>query len=555
MDSSVAPKLHIGPRFARPLDRLQLSFVAMPVTLLVISLLAFRAAKKITFFAAGQSETHGFALVLFCCVAALPFSAIRYADVPRLLRMVLRGIGIVVLVQVLFDSFAPVPPSPNILFGPDYGHALFFRWSAVLAVLSGVVSLWRPIFLMPLFIHYVAFRLLVGSVAGIWVSDTDFLAMLDAGVFAVFGGVIAVVATSDWSLSRVPALRRLMAGTSPEMLRLRTTNLVWAVIVGAHLSNYFCSGVAKLLAGGPAPWTWLLQNPTQTAIVIGTERGDNPLATFPWLLQLTWDTISTYGVAFNFFVLGAQLLAPLAILRVRSLLFFTLLFDIFHIGVYFTLGALFHFWIAVNLIIYSSAWRLKEQELTSMMKLACVLTVLFGNTVFYTNWLGWLDGAKLASPQFYALTRDGREVWMPQVYYGIYSYTIAQAATYVPDGHFNFRIGGNNLNLDDWRDATSCGPRTAETQVVGATLPAMERLVRNTHEFMVRHPAIKNDNLYYLYPHHMQPNPWMFREFNRLRIEDIVGYKYVVESVCLSLKDGQLQRDVRKRDEFTYDVR
>jgi len=83
----------------------------------------------------------------------------------------------------------------------------------------------------------------------------------------------------------------------------------------------------------------------------------------------------------------------------------------------------------------------------------------------------------------------------------------------------------------------------------------MERLVRNTHEFMVRHPSIKNDNLYYFYPHHMQPNPWMFREFNRLRIEDIVGYKYVVESVCLSLKDGQLQRDVRKRDEFTYDVR
>jgi hypothetical protein len=50
-------------------------------------------------------------------------------------------------------------------------------------------------------------------------------------------------------------------------------------------------------------------------------------------LQFSWDTISEFGLAFNFFVLGAQLLSPLAILRVRWLLFFTLIFDVFHIGV------------------------------------------------------------------------------------------------------------------------------------------------------------------------------------------------------------------------------
>ena len=535
--------------------RIPSAAISLPFLLLLLSLLAYRAAKKLTFYAAGQSETHGFALVVFCCVAALPFVGIRYADVPRMLRAILRGIGVVVLVQVLFDAFGPVPPAPNVIFGAANEHTLFFRWGALIAVIAGFASLWRPIFLMPLFIYYVAFRLLIGPAAGIWVTDTDYLSMLDAGVFAVFGGVIAVVATSDWTLKRLPALRALMSDMPADVLRLKAANLVWAVIVGAHLGNYFCSGVAKLMAGGPAPWTWLLQNPTQTAIVIGTERGDNPLATFPSLLQFSWDTISTFGLAFNFFVLFAQLLAPLAILRVRWLLFFTLLFDIFHIGVYMTLGALFHFWIAVNLIIYTSAWRLKENEITSMMKLVCVLTVLFGHTIFYTNWLGWLDGAKLASPQFYAVTKDGREVWMPQVYYGIYSYTIAQAATYVPEGHFNFRIGGNNLNLNDWHDATSCGPRVAETQTTGATLKDMENLVRDTHSFMVRHPYIKNDNLYYLYPHHMQPNPWVFREFNRLNIEDIVGYKYVVESVCLTLRDGQLVRDVRKRDEYRFDVR
>jgi hypothetical protein len=72
---------------------------------------------------------------------------------------------------------------------------------------------------------------------------------------------------------------------------------------------------------------------------------------------------------------------------------------------------------------------------------------------------------------------------------------------------------------------------------------------------MRTYPAIKDLNLYYFYPHHMQPNPWVFTEFNRLKLEDIIGYRYVVESVCLDLKGGQLQRDVRHRSEFRYDVR
>ena len=46
----------------------------------------------------------------------------------------------------------------------------------------------------------------------------------------------------------------------------------------------------------------------------------------------------------------------LAAHSLKALMAFTLLFDIFHIGVYLTLGALFHFWILMNLIVYISAW-------------------------------------------------------------------------------------------------------------------------------------------------------------------------------------------------------
>src|SRR5262249_12498785 len=198
-------------------------------------------------------------------------------------------------------------------------------------------------------------------------------AMLDAGAFGVIGVIVAVAVTSDWVLKRAAWLRVLMQDIPPALLRQKGCALVWAVIVGAHLGNYFCSGVAKLLAGGYTPWPWLLAHPPQTAIVIGLGRGDNPLATFPTLLQFSWDTIRDFGLPFNFFVLGAQLLSPFAILRRRWLLGFTLLFDAFHIGVYMTLGALFHFWIAVNLIVYSSVWRAEERDITPLMKAVCIL--------------------------------------------------------------------------------------------------------------------------------------------------------------------------------------
>jgi hypothetical protein len=52
----------------------------------------------------------------------------------------------------------------------------------------------------------------------------------------------------------------------------------------------------------------------------------------------------------------------------------------------------------------------------------------------------------------------------------------------------------------------------------------------------------------------MVPNPGLFTEFNNLSIDDIVGYKYIVESVCLGVKDGKLTRDVKKRWEHQINV-
>jgi hypothetical protein len=534
--------------------RLPTASTGLSVALLSLSLLVYKIAHRVLYDVGHYgSDLAAFAIVAGSCVGACLLAKIPYSAVPWLLRVILRGIGAFILVQVLFDAFGAVAPPPNILFGADAAHALFFRYAALLAVFAGFASLWRPAFVLPLLFYYVMFRMRIGAIDGVSIVETDYLSLLDTGSFAAEGALLTILLTSDWAFERASWLRRALGDVDRIKLRVAAAGLIWAVLVGGHMGNYFYSAVTKLQAGWPAPWTWVLSNPTQTAIVIGLDRGDNPMATSPWLVQHVWDAIRNNALLFNFFVIGTQLFSVIACIRVRTLAIICLLFDVFHIGVYLTLGALFHFWIVMNLLIYTSALRLREAEFTPLMKVCCVATTLFGSFFFYTNYLGWLDSGKVVSTNFVAETRDGREVPIPSGYFGIYSYSIAQAKMFIPDDSFRRRVAGNNHDLKEWYDAIACGSEILHTQSSDVSLPQVLKFIRKTDRFMRDHPYIKAYNLYYFYPQHMLPNPFVFTDFNRLEINDIVAYKYVVDSACISLDNGKLVRDVRKRNE--YEVR
>lgn len=527
-----------------------------PLLLLATSIVLFAASRRLVSHVGRWDETFTAFLIFFIFAIAFAFRSVTYESFTPVLRLTARGVGWLVFFQVLFDSLGPFPPS--ILFAGD-GHALFFRWTALLAIGCGVAAYWRPAFLVPLLLFYVGWRELVGLLSGVEIVATDYLGMVDVGYFCVLGMLLFVmvrtILSAPWARTRFPGMpTMLLGGQDWETLRVRLAGLLWSCAVGAHLGSYFWSGIAKLRAGGDAPWTWLLQNPTQTSIVIGLERGDNPLATWPWLVQHVWDAIAAGGPFLNAFVLGAQLLSPLAGLSTRLLSVLCLLFDVFHIGVYFTLGALFFFWIAMNLIIVAGAHALPRGGFTTSMKVTMIVSTVAGNLFFYTNHLGWLDSAKLASPQFYAETQDGSRILIPSNFFGIYSYSIAQGKTYIPENHFKFRIGGNNLDRQSWDDARNCGPETVKRQDENGGPGTIVDLVQSTDSFMREHPAIKDMNLYYIYPHHMLPNPFVFRRFNDLAMDDIVAYHYTIDSVCLSLKDGKLQRDVRKTSDMRIDV-
>ena len=234
------------------------------------------------------------------------------------LRITTRAIGIIVLIELVFDLFGPFPGPPNILFGGQ-GSALYFRYVAVPGVVAGVAALWRPSFLAPLFLYYVGWRELIGTVSGIRVVDTDYLGMIDVGYFATLGTFIVICATSPWTLNRFPfptfplARPGHMRGCAlPDIqpdLGLRGRR---------SMGSYFWSGIAKIQVSGDNPLTWVLHNPTQTSIVIGLERGTTRWRCFPTCCRWSGTGSSADSRDLNIAVFLAQLLAPLAALSVRS---------------------------------------------------------------------------------------------------------------------------------------------------------------------------------------------------------------------------------------------
>jgi hypothetical protein len=524
--------------------------VVLPFVLLFVALVAYLGVREI-FSWTGRSPALATGAVIFSVAAALPFASVRYEDLPRYIGIFVRWIGVAVLLQVLFDAFAFTPGIPSVLFDGGPG-VIFFRYAAMVAIVAGIIGWRRPAFLVALFGFYEMYRFLLGQLSEIRVVKTDFGSMLDTGSFALVGTLTVFAICSPWVAARIPMLARWHERVGREALAKNSTLLIWSGAVGAHLANYFYSGLAKLQSGWPEPWTWLLHNPTQTSILMGLERGDNLLWAYPGLLNLIWQVFVHFTLPLNAVVLGAQLLSPAASVGRRTLLTFTVFFDLFHVVVWFTLGAIFQYWVVVNLLIFASARHLGIKNFTNPMRVVMSGMTLAAPLFFYVNHLGWLDAAKLASPQFLAHTRDGRTVEIPGPFYGIFSYNIAQGRVYAPHGAFPNWQAGNHKTLKTWRDGRVCGPMRALKQKQYASLEAVKNMVQRTDVFARQHPWYKNSNLYYFFPQHMLPNPARYVDFNRLSIDDIVSYTYRVDSVCLDLRDGRLHREVR--DRWNYEI-
>ncbi|TAK99993.1 MAG: hypothetical protein EPO08_14990, partial [Rhodospirillaceae bacterium] len=248
---------------------------ASPFLILIGSLFVYAAVRSLVLRIADGPPVGCLALEITTLVIAALALKVKYSHIPPLLRVLVRGIGVVLLIQIAFDAatvfFGPVGELP-----PPY--SAFFRVGSAIGLAAGVLALRYPSFIIPTAIHYIAFRHQFNAASGIAVSETDYGSLLDIGLFVTIGALTTIISTrQDW-------MTRHMENPMGANILEKASSLIWACAVGAHLGNYLVSGWTKVRVGGADPFFWLLHNPTQTSILIGLERGDNPLAAWPWLV-------------------------------------------------------------------------------------------------------------------------------------------------------------------------------------------------------------------------------------------------------------------------------
>lgn len=329
--------------------------------------------------------------------------------------------------------------------------------------------------------------------------------------------------------------------------------MVIAAGIGGHLANYFFSALAKLMLDGGV-LSWLAHNHLEAGLLGALEKGTMPLAAFPALTQFVYDALASTNVLINVVAFLVQFFAVIASRRRTWVIGVVVAYDLFHLAVYLIFGLLFWKWIALNTIIIATLVTVRDDQWRQHARNACTAFVFLAPLFFKTATLAWYDTPGFASEFFEAQLDDGRRIRIPSAYFGSASYQVSQGQLYYPENnkHFDFTIWGSVLHWKELIDGRECRiPETRSTSNESfGSLEKVSRYVKKHHQYVMSQIDGRGMFNYYLYPHHHVPSPFVEDPFYDVDKRDIQAYYYVIESVCLGLDHGRLDRRVMARSEY-----
>ena len=478
------------------------------------------------------------------------FVATRYRDIPTLLGALTRATAIGVAFYLIIEppSFTLVNPDASALFG-----LLNFMYWPSLALAA--LSIWRPSLTLLPAIYVLAVRDAAQHISGFQISTLDIRYMLE---MAIFLGVAAAL------------IGRINKKGPPAHLDEFAQCISFAAI-GLHFANYFWSGMAKL-ALGPTPLSWMLENATPNLLLIALDRGVLPVGPIPQLTDALYNATSETFVIFNAFVLLTQLAAIIAVLRVFWLKLASLAYDVLHIGIWLLGGLFFWPWVWTNLSILFAVQKDRNFIIGTGPKIVCLVVILMGGAqeLGRAAALAWWDVPDLKRGNFEVRTDvDGPWIRVPISFWMSHSYSVSHGYQDLvhSEGHFPPSIWGSVYDPERAATAGACPSPEAFSQAdrfetLAAQQDRLDRVegfVRAHHARMLESGAslgtIAGTPWFYWRSHHHPSVPWLHRDFNALDLHDISQYRLVTRSMCLSLENGALRRQILSEDEVIFDVR
>lgn len=461
----------------------------------------------------------------------------------RLTRLSAAG----VLAYLLFE-----PVDMTLVAGGD--AALHFLvtagyWPAIAFAAAGVFR--------PSMAYFPAIYLLLGresatAISGMGISSLDIKYMMEMAMFlGLSAGALGLLAR-PWSPVRL----------SRDDRALFEQCLAFSAI-GMHLANYLWSGWGKF-ALGPTPWTWIVENPTASAILISLHKGISPLGQWPSLAETAYALFSFLEPVSNFAVAFLQIAAIAIVFRLVLLRAATLFYDVLHISIYVFGGLFFWPWVWNNVSVLVAVKGKKEGDISLYPRLCCVAVMLMGASTKLGDaaFLAWFDTTDLRSPKIEM--RDAaadRWIEVPTSFFLTHSYAMSHGYFGMAQrpGHYFPSSGGATRNYAQFDESGGCrppaAPRRPETAAEKAERLAMlGAFLAAHHDKMLARSDGDGRAPFYLRGHHHPSNPLLFRDFASVDLRDVDAYRYLDSSVCLSMSDGRFRERIVKRDEHVFPI-
>lgn len=526
-----------SPALGRPdeaADRTELASALLP---LVGAALAFVLVKQGTDLVAREAQELVFLWLAPVALITLAMALVRVAALATAPRVFARGGAVFLALYLTLEPFA----IPYATMAADHPAVQFHSHARWVAAALAALGWWRLGGLFGASAILWMMRELQPALTGFYFSTLDIRTAYESFAFFALGIGLA------HGLSARAGWRERLRLT--QEARARAAMFVLAGAIGAHLGNYFYSGLAKLTLDGGV-LSWLLDNELYAGVPGALEKGTLVTAGFPLVTQGLYDAMVLLWLPMNGFALLIQLFAPIAVHKRRWLIWTTIGYDVFHVAVYVALGLFFWKWIAVNTIIVVTLARTGDGEWDAQLRRCCLVFMLAGPLLFRIATLAWYDAPGFGSSYFQAQLEDGRVLRVPNAWFLSSSYQVSQGRMFWPEGeaaqgHFNPSIWGSVLTHADLMAGREC--RAPASPVAGdasyGTLAELANFVRLQHAIMQRRRLD-----YRLLPHHHMPSPFLADPFVAVPPGEVRRYDLVLESVCLSLDKGQLKRQVLKRD-------
>lgn len=518
-----------------------------PLLFLVTALLGFTLLKEGTDLVATQEPQLAFAWAGAVGALTAAFLWVDPRPLPRFALRALRGSAIFLAFYFVVEPFAV----PYAALPAGHPAVLLHQHGRPIGLVLAVIGWWRPSAVFGSAMLLWMMRELQTELTGFYFSTLDIRNVAEIVAFLSIGFTLLAGAR------QVRGIRQTLA--VDDALIQTATMMMLAAAIGAHLANYFWSGLAKLALDGGF-LSWLLDNRLSDGIPAALEKGTLPFAAWPWAVEAVHGALVFLSVPINFLSWSVQILAVVAVWKRRWLILATIAFDVFHVIVWATLGLLFWKWIALNMIVVATLAAVREDEWNKVVRTTAVLFVIAGIALFRVATLAWYETAGFASPYFVARMDDGSLHRVPNAYFGSSSYQVSQGRLWYPGGfgHFNPSIWGSVLSHKDAVAGRTC-------TVPARTEPAAEQwgpphhlalYMQAQHKRVLAHADERGIWHYYRVPHHHVPSPFLADSFYALDKRRVASYMFVMDSVCLSLDQGRLKRHVVKRSVLPlYDAR